>query len=79
MVVVWIEFVEIYKVVNDWNFEKDFIEFFMKVKEWIFFFVSLNGKREGYEKVRVILYMYIMVVYIFKFFEFYYLVKIFIG
>ena len=69
MVAVWTEFAEIYKVVNDWNPEKDPTEFFVKAKEWISLFVSLNGKREGYEKARVTPYMHIMVAHIPKFFE----------
>lgn len=61
VVAIWTEFAEIYKIVNDWNLEKDPIEFFMKAKEWISLFVSLNGKREGYERAWVTPYMHIMV------------------
>ncbi|PFX12813.1 hypothetical protein AWC38_SpisGene23165 [Stylophora pistillata] len=79
VVAVWTEFAEIYKVVNDWNPEKDPTEFFMKANERISPFVSLNGKREGYERARVTPYMHIMVAHIPKFFELHKSVKIFTG
>ena len=64
VVAIWTEFTEIYKILNDRNLEKDPTEFFMKAKEWISLFVSLNGKREGYETAWVTPYMHIMVTHI---------------
>ena len=79
VVAIWTEFTEIYKILNDRNLEKDPTEFFMKAKEWISLFVSLNGKREGYERAWVTPYMHIMVTHIPKFFELHKSVKIFTG
>ena len=47
VVEVWTAFADIYKVVNNWNPEKDPQQFFMKAKQWICLFLRLNGKREG--------------------------------
>ena len=79
VVAIWTEFTEIYKILNDWNLEKDPTEFFMKAKEWLSLFVSFNGKREGYERAWVTPYMHIMVTHIPKFFELHKSVKIFTG
>ena len=79
VVEVWTAFANVYKVVNDWNPEKDPQQFFMKAKQWICLFLSLNGKREGYETNRITPYMHIMVTHIPRFFELHKSVKIFTG
>ena len=79
VVEVWTAFADIYKVVSNWNPEKKPKQFFMKAKQWISLFLSLNGKREGYEKNRITPYMHIMVTHIPRFFELHKSVKIFTG
>ena len=79
VVEVWTAFADIYKVVSNWNPEKKPKQFFMKAKQWISLFLSLNGKREGYKKNRITPYMHIMVTHIPRFFELHKSVKIFTG
>lgn len=79
VVEVWTAFADIYKVVSNWNPEKEPKQFFMKAKQWISLFLSLNGKREGYEKNRITPYMHIMVTHTPRFFELHKSVKIFTG
>ena len=79
VVEVWTAFADIYKVVNNWNPQKDPNQFFLKAKQWISLFLNLNGKREGYERSRITPYMHIMVTHIPRFFELHKSVKIFTG
>lgn len=58
---IWGEFQQVYKVVNNWAPEQDPKHFFNHAKDWINCFLSLNGKREGYERSRITPYMHIMV------------------
>ena len=52
VVEVWTAIADIYKVVNNWNPEKDPKQFLLKAKQWISLFLSLQGKKEGYKRNR---------------------------
>ena len=52
VVEVWTAIADIYKVVNNWNPEKDPKQFLLKAKLWISLFLSLQGKKEGYKRNR---------------------------
>ena len=58
---IWREFQQVYKVVINWAPEQDPKHFFNHAKDWINCFLSLNGKREGYERSRITPYMHLMV------------------
>ncbi len=58
---VWKEFANCYKIISSWEPNCNYNELWEKAKSWINLFLSLNGKREGYERHRVTPYMHIMV------------------
>lgn len=49
---VWTKFADIYKVVKNWNPGKTPQNFSLRPRSR-YLFISLNGKREGYEKTRI--------------------------
>ena len=79
VVEVWTAFADIYKVVNNWNPENDPKQFFMKAKQWISLFLSLNDKRKGYKRNSIPPYMHFMVTHILRLFELHKSVNIFTG
>ena len=76
---IWQDFTSVYKELSNWEPSTSPTEFWIKAKQWISDFISLNGLREGYERKRVTPYMHIMVAHIPWFLELYSTVKIFTG
>ena len=76
---IWQDFASVYKEFSNWEPSTSPTEFWIKAKQWISDFISLNGLREGYERKRVTPYMHIMVAHIPWFLELYSTVKIFTG
>jgi hypothetical protein len=76
---VWKEFSDLYKIITSWTPVCDYIELSRKAKSWINLFLSLNGKREGYERRRITPYMHIMVAHLPMFLKLHRSVKQFTG
>lgn len=72
-------FYSVYSFISDWNPDITPSNFWLKAKDWVNLFTSLNGKREGYERSRVTPYMHIMVAHVPWFLSKYKNVKIFTG
>ena len=47
---VWVDFRSIYNEINTWSHDKSADTFWNKTKNWLQTFVSLRGKRVGYER-----------------------------
>ncbi|CAB4024606.1 Hypothetical predicted protein [Paramuricea clavata] len=75
----WKDFQSVYTVVSNWEPKSSAMELWKMAKEWVNSFVALSGKREGYERMRVMPYIPIMAVHIPWFFEKYSAVKMFTG
>ena len=76
---VWKLFADVYKIITTWIPKTNPVELWTIAKSWINLFLSLNGKREGYEKHRVTPYMHIMVAHLPNFLKLYKSVKKFTG
>ena len=79
IIAIWKGFDELYKVITNWSPEENPTELWIMAKDWIKLFLSMNGKREGYERRRITPYMHIMVQHFPMFLELYGSVKIFTG
>jgi hypothetical protein len=42
-------FDELYKVITNWSPEENPTELWIMAKDWVKLFLSMNGKREGYD------------------------------
>ena len=69
----------LYTVITNWSPDKNPTELWIMAKDWVKLFLTMNGKREGYERRRITPYMHIMVQYFQKFLELYGSKKIFTG
>lgn len=77
---VWKDFNELYKIITKLNPTADDISgYFEKAKNWVLLFLSLGGRRKGYNRARVTPYMHAMVYHIPIFFNKFKSLKIYTG
>ena len=77
---IWLDFHEIYQTISKDNpTEHDIENSHRQAKAWINLFLSLNGKRKGYNKTRVTPYMHILVYHVPVFLKQYSTLKVFTG
>lgn len=79
IVKLWSDFSSLYTLLSDWKPDISPANFWVKAKEWVNQFISLAGKREGYEHSRVTPYMHIMVAHVPWFLQMYKTIKVFTG
>ena len=78
---IWENFRELYSFIGSSQPSKyeEIIEFFERAKSWVNLFISLRGKRKGYERARITPYIHAMVYHVPKFLRTHKSVKIFTG
>ena len=77
---IWQDFNELYQIITQVNpTTQDIQDYFVRAKNWVQLFLSLAGKRKGYDRARVTPYMHAMVYHIPKFLTNYQTVKVFTG
>ena len=57
---VWAYFRSLYEEINSWSSEKSVDTFWQKAQNWLETFLSLRGKRIGYERKRITPYMHVL-------------------
>ena len=57
---VWADFRSLYEEINSWSSEKSVDTFWQKAQNWLETFLSLRGKRIGYERKRITPYMHVL-------------------
>lgn len=75
----WADFRYLYHEIHEWSPQKSPECFFSKTGDWLQNFLSLRGKRIGYEKKRVTPYMHILFAHVPYFLATYQSLKVFTG
>ena len=76
---VWVDFRGLYEEINAWSDNNSVDTFANKTRDWLETFLSLRGKRTGYERKRITPYMHVLFAHVPFFLDTYKSLKIFTG
>lgn len=76
---VWSDFRSLYEDINSWSSDKSVDTFWHKAQNWLETFISLRGKRIGYERKRITPYMHVLFAHVPYFLHTHKSLKVFTG